>query len=254
MQISKALVRKPGRNFCDGVTEAELGAPNFELAVSQHNNYCQLLESCGIELIKLEADPAHPDCCFVEDAAIIVGDTAVVTRLGHESRQGEETAVGEVLACHKKMARIVAPGTVDGGDVMRVGTHFFIGISKRTNEEGARQLSEIVEGCGMTASTVPVDRFIHLKTGVSDIDDQCIIGLDEIVSLKQFNGVPKKIIVPREEHCAANCLSFNSNVLVPHDSPEAVAALERHGVRVLTIDTSEFQKMDGRLTCLSILF
>lgn len=254
MTISKALVRRPGKNFCEGVTEANLGAPDFDLAISQHENYCQMIESCGVEVISLDEDLEHPDCCFVEDAAIIVGDTAVVTRLGHESRQGEEAVVGETLSRYMKIKRIASPGTVDGGDIMRVGTHLFIGVSKRTNDDGARQLTEIAKSRGMSTSLVPVERFIHLKTAVSNIDAKCIIGLDEIVSLPFFANVPKKIIVPPEEHCAANCLSFNGNVLVPHNSPKTVAMLEAHGLKVMTINTSEFQKMDGRLTCLSILF
>lgn len=254
MRISKALVRKPGSNFADGVTEANLGAPDLQLALSQHSRYCQMLESCGLEVITLEADLNHPDCCFVEDAAIIVNDTAVVTRLGHNSRQGEEKAVGEALSRYKKIERISAPGTVDGGDVMRVGSHFFIGVSKRTNEDGAAQLAKIVKACGMTASMVPVEEFIHLKTAVSGVDDECIIGLKDLVSKEHFNRIAKKIIVPPEEHCAANCLSLNGTILVPQDSPKTVGMLESHGLKVMTVDTSEFQKMDGRLTCLSILF
>lgn len=254
MQFSKAIVRKPGENFSKGVTEAELGAPDLNLALAQHEQYCETLQSCGVDLISLEADPLYPDCCFVEDTAIVAGDAFVATRMGHPSRRGEVWTVSDALSRYKKMEFILEPGTVDGGDVMRVGSHYFIGVSKRTNKEGAIQLVEILKRYLMTASIVAVDRFIHLKTAVSAVNEHCIMGLAELVSDKQFDAVPHKILVPPDEHWAANCLSVNGNVLVPSECPKTVKTLESMGLKVRVVDTSEFQKMDGRLTCLSVLF
>ena len=253
-QFTKAIVRPPARNFEDGVTEAELGKPDFETALRQHEAYCRALENCGLELIQLPCDPDFPDSCFVEDTAIVVDDSAVVTRLGHPKRRGEETAVEMALLRFKTIKRIQEPGTVDGGDVMRVGEHFFIGLSQRTNETGAAQLEEVLHGCGKTSSTLAVKDYIHLKTFISSIDQETIVGLINKIPHAIAEVTNHQVTVSEEEHWAANCLSANGFVLVPNNRPQALAQLEKLGKKVISIETSEFQKMDGRLTCLSILF
>ena len=179
---SKAIIRKPAPNFRDGLTESNLGMPDYELALAQHGHYCQALQVCGLEIIELEPEPSFPDACFVEDAAIIVDDQAVVSRLGHPSRRGEETSIADILASYKQLTFIKEPGTIDGGDVMQVGDHFFIGLTKRTNEEGAGRLADILRNCGKTSSTVRVENFIHLKTFVTSIDADTLVGLTKHMS------------------------------------------------------------------------
>jgi len=249
---SKAIVRPPAENFSDGVTEADLGMPDYQLALKQHDDYCRALQACGLELIKLAPDSRYPDSCFVEDAAIIVGDHAVISRLGHPTRRGEESAIADVLAGCKALVRVEAPGTIDGGDVMAVGDHFFIGLTGRTNEAGAAQLAAVARKCGMTSSTVPIDKWVHLKTAMSAVDSDTMLCLDGIPE-SSFSAVRKKVTVPQEEHWAANSLSTNGFVLVPTNCPRTAQRVQESGKKVLTVDTSEFQKMDGRLTCLSIL-
>lgn len=251
-RFTHAIVRPPSESFHLGLTEANLGAPDYGKALEQHAVYCAALQECGLELAALPPVDEFPDACFVEDTAIVIDDTVAITRIGATSRRGEESAVANFLGARKKLAYIEEPGTLDGGDVMRVGDHFYIGLSKRTNQPGAKQLASIVESCGKTASTIPVADFIHLKTFMSTVDRSTVIGLQ-----KYFPGVLRAftpLFVPEREHWAANCVSANGFVVIPADCPETEAILQKHGQEVLTVDVCEFQKMDGRLTCLSILF
>ena len=145
----KAIVREPGKNFAAGLTSVDLGAPDIERAVEQHRAYCEALESCGLELIRLPPDEQHPDSTFVEDTALLTARGAVITRPGAESRRGEIDAIESALREHYgELQFIRAPGTVDAGDVCEAGEHFFIGISLRTNEHGARQLAGFLESFG----------------------------------------------------------------------------------------------------------
>ncbi len=253
-RYSHALVRPPADNFFDGVTEANLGLPDIQLALEQHANYCAALRNCGLELIILPPEQAYPDSCFVEDTAIVVDrKTVVIARPGHTTRRGEEKSVRETLSKHKTIIDIEEPGTVDGGDIMHVGDHFFIGLSKRTNREGADQLSEAIIRCGKSASTLPVEKFIHLKTFITSINADTVIGLINHIP-EQLQHVKNQILVPAKEHWAANCLSANGTVILPVNCPITEASVRNLGLQVATVDVSEFQKMDGRLTCLSILF
>jgi len=254
MHLSKAVVRIPTLNFCDGITEANLGMPDFERAMLQHELYCKALEECGLELINLPPDADHPDACFVEDAAVVVDDTVVIARLGHPSRRGEEKSVEAALQVFKQLRHIEPPGTMDGGDIMRVGDHYFIGISQRTNKEGATQLATILKSLGKAVTTISVEKFIHLKTYVSSIDDHTVLCLDGCISNEELQPATRIIMVPAEEHWAANCAGVNGFVLIPANCPRTAAALQEAGKKILPLEMSEFQKMDGRLTCLSILF
>ncbi len=132
---TKAIVRRPGRNFAEGITTSNLGKPDFEKALEQHSAYCNALTGCGLELIVLEADERYPDGCFVEDTAIVTSEVAVITRPGAASRMGEEAEISETLSEFRKIETIKFPGTLDGGDVLRAENHFFIGISGRTNRD-----------------------------------------------------------------------------------------------------------------------
>ncbi len=249
----RALVRPPGPNFKDGLTEAALGAPDYHLALAQHEGYCRALAMCGLELITLPPDPNYPDSCFVEDAAVIIDGIAVITRIGHAARRGEEKAVGAALADFKQILNIEEPGTVDGGYVMLLADHLFVGLSRRTNREGAEQLMEIARSAGKSASAIPVSDFLHLKTFVSPIADDTILLLKDTISATYFEMVRNIIEVPREEHWAANCIGINGFAVAPAGCDKTRASLEKAGKTVFSVDVSEFQKMDGRLTCLSVL-
>ena len=185
-----AIVRKLGGNFADGLTSF-VGAPvNLALANDQHDAYCAALEKCGLAVDRLEADLAHPDSTFVEDVAIVTEDFAVITRPGAKSRAGEIANIREPLKkCFRTVHEIAAPGTLDGGDICEAGKHFFIGVSRRTNEEGAKQLANFLAQGGYTSSFVDIramKSILHLKSGIACIGERELVVMEE-------NGAPRRI-------------------------------------------------------------
>jgi len=252
-EYKSALVRKPGSNFASGLTHGNLGLANAQKAMLQHEAYCDTLASLGLALRLLEADPDYPDGCFVEDTAIILDDLAVVTSPGHPARAGETRAVRKELEGRFAISTIEEPGTLDGGDVLRVGKRFFIGLTERTNQEGARQLQSILEDHGMAVAIIEVRRFLHLKSGVTGLDDDAILCIEEYAAHESFAGIARKLVVPDSEEYAANCLSVNGRVIIADGFPGTRSILEKAGLKVIALNTTEFQKMDGALTCLSLL-
>src|SRR5215211_1787359 len=170
MKFTHAIVRPPAATFADGITSSGPGAPELSLALEQHEAYCRVLERLGLSLVRLPPDPAFPDSTFVEDAAIVTTQGAILTRPGAPSRAGEVTSLGEALCrWFPELDRISAPGTVDGGDVCEAGDHFFIGLSHRTNEQGAAQLSRWLAAGDFTSSVIDIREMqgiLHLKTGL----------------------------------------------------------------------------------------
>ncbi|UCD06785.1 MAG: N(G),N(G)-dimethylarginine dimethylaminohydrolase [candidate division WOR-3 bacterium] len=252
--FTKAIVRTPGRSIINGVTTAHLGKPDYRKALEQHGHYIQALKSCGLEVIVMPSDENYPDSTFVEDCAVLTEKCAIVGRLGIDSRQGEEVGVEEILRkYYSKILRIEEPGTLEGGDVLRVGDHFYIGITKRTNLEGARQLSDILNGFGYTSSTVPVTEVLHLKTGVGDLGEGCVAVAGEFAGNAAFAHL-KRVFIDDEERNAANCARINEYVLMPGGYTKAKKKIENAGFPVIEIDISEFQKIDGGISCLSLRF
>ena len=248
--FTRAIVRKPGNNFADGITTTKLGNPNYELALNQHDQYCEALKKCGLKLTILESDIKYPDGCFVEDVAIITEKCAIISRLGNSARQGEEEKIKEVLSRKMKIENIKSPGTVDGGDILRIKNHFYIGLSKRTNQRGANQLKSILLNYGYTASTVPVKNILHLKTGIT------YIGRDNIVSIQDFSDRFKEFNViqtDKDESYSANCLFVNDFLLIPKGFPKMRQKILDLRYKIIEVEMSEFRKMDGGLTCLSLL-
>ena len=253
MNFTVAITRKPGENFAKGLTTAKLGKPNYELAFEQHAAYVDALKDTGLRVIELDPQPAYPDAHFVEDTAVVTPAVAVITNPGAASRQGEEQSIAEVLQQYRKLETIQAPGTLDGGDVLMVDNHFLIGISERTNPEGAQQLGRIVEKYGNTFSTVEVGAGLHFKSSVN------YLGQNHILVTQAFRKHPAlsrydKIIVDRKEEYAANTLWINDHLLIPSGFPRTREKLSRLGQKIIELDVSEMQKMDGGLTCLSIRF
>jgi dimethylargininase len=247
----KAIVRRPGRNFTEGITTSNLGRPDFEKAIEQHSAYCDALTGCGLELIVLEADERYPDGCFVEDTAIVTGEVAVITRPGAASRMGEEAEISETLSEFRKIETIKLPGTLDGGDVLRVENHFFIGISGRTNRDGAWQLSAILSKYGYTVSETEVGSGLHLKSGIAYLGKGNFISAEGFSKITGSSGI---IISDREESYSANCLPVNDFLLIPKGFPKSKKKIVELGYNIIELDMSEFRKMDGGLTCLSLLF
>ncbi|MEK6962831.1 MAG: arginine deiminase family protein [Nanoarchaeota archaeon] len=248
-----AIVRKPGHNFAGGITTSNLGTQDYNKALKQHEDYCKVLESCGIKVFVLDADLKYPDGCFVEDTAIVTEQYAIITRLGHSTRQGEEEKIVEILSNYRKIVYIQSPATLDGGDILRVDKHFYIGLSKRTNREGAKQLTTILSKEGYTASTVPVKTVLHLKTGVTSIGMNNLLCIEEFQKrpeFKSFNVIP----ISKDEEYSANCLVVKEWLLMPKGFTRTRSKLKGLGYNITEIEMGEFAKMDGGLTCLSLLF
>ncbi|HZM11352.1 MAG TPA: arginine deiminase family protein [Candidatus Limnocylindrales bacterium] len=255
--FQRAIVRKPGDNFANGLTSAGLGMPDLSAALSQHEAYCRALESCGLQLIRLPADLQHPDSTFVEDTAILTSRSAILTRPGAASRLGEVTGVRETIdRFYSSIHQIAAPGTLDGGDICEAGSHFFIGISHRTNQEGARQLSQWLAADGFTSSMIDIRdqrSILHLKSGIAYLDKNDLVVMEELASREEFSGYNRIRPLPEESY-ACNCVLVNDRVLVPAGFPRLQEVLSLLGYKPLPLDMSEFRKMDGGLSCLSLRF
>ena len=252
--FTKAIVRTPGRSMAAGLTKANLGMPDYEKALQQHRQYIAALERCGLEVLVLDADDEYPDSTFVEDVALFTRHCAIITRPAAASRIGETTAIRPVLKrCHNCIEKIMAPGTLDGGDVMQVGQHFYIGISERTNAHGAGQLIAILKRYGMTGSTVKVTEYLHLKSGVTCVAKQTLLASGEFVSRPEFSDLTI-LPVAAEETGAANCIHINGRILMPEGFPKTRQLLAKRESQIIEVDISEFAKLDGGLTCLSLRF
>jgi len=253
--LTKAIVRKPCRNFASGETSVDLGKPDYELALQQHEAYCRALESCGLDLIRLPADDRYPDSTFVEDTAILTSKGAVIMRPGAPSRLGEVDHIERTLReYYSDPGRIETPGTVDGGDICEAGSHFFIGLSRRTNEEGAAQLARILDSLGYSSSLIDIrglSNILHLKSGLAYLSDRRLVIIDALSNEKEFSGYDL-IRLNSDEEYAANCLSLNGKILIASGFPLLERELE--GYSIISLDMSEFQKMDGGLSCLSLRF
>jgi dimethylargininase len=253
--FTKAIVRTPGSNFDAGLTTADFGAPRLDLVFEQHQRYCQALIDCGLILTTLEADLRFPDSTFVEDTAVLTAQGAVLTRPGAASREGEVDAIRPaILNFFPSPLAIEAPGTVDGGDICEAEEHFFIGLSHRTNAEGARQLAGHLASFGYTSSTIdvrPITTILHLKSGISYIGENTLVVIEKMAQNEQFRGFDL-IRVAAEESYAGNCVRVNDRVLVATGYPSLTAELRARGFNPLALDMSEFQKMDGGLSCLSL--
>jgi dimethylargininase len=255
--FTRAIVRPPAPNFSEGLTTARLGAPDYGQVQTQHQDYCAALEQCGLTLLTLLPDPEFPDSTFVEDTAVLTERCAVLTRPGAPSRAGEVARIKDRLDdFYPSLMSIQAPGTLDGGDVCELGEHFFIGISERTNEAGARQLADSLAAYSYTATFVDIrneDRILHLKSGLSFLGGKRIAIIDALADRAEFRGY-ELIRVPAGEEYAANCVLIKDYVLVAGGYPAFTGKLKELGYQTIALDMSEFRKMDGGLSCLSLRF
>lgn len=238
----------------DGLTTAGLGVPDYERALAQHDAYIAALERCGLAVTLLPPEEEFPDSTFVEDTALVTPAGAIITRPGAPSRRGEITAIADTLAaCCRLLGRIEAPGTVDAGDILAVGGHYYIGLSSRTNNEGAAQMLRILAANGLSGSTIPLTRMLHLKSGVAYLENSNLIVAGELRDRAEWSGFNTTPVDDAEAY-AANCLWLNGTVLVAAGFPKAKAAIERLGYPTIALEMSEFRKLDGGLSCLSLRF
>ena len=253
MTFTHAITRRPGREVAAGITTSTLGPPDYTKTIEQFEAYMEALKFCGIKVIELEPLEGHPDAHFVEDTAVVTPDIAVVTNPGAAARKGEVSSIAAALRPFRQTVRIEPPGTIDGGDVLMVGRHLLIGLSDRTNAHGARQLGEAVAAFDYTWATVTVADGLHFKSSVN------AVAADTLLTTPSFAGHPaldgfKKIVLSPQEAYAGNTLLVNGHLIMPLGFADTRRKLEALGNPIMELDTSEFRKMDGGLTCLSLRF
>ena len=251
--FTRAITRKPGKNFHRGITGVSLGTPGYTLILQQHDAYIRTLRSLGLEVILLDAHPDFPDAYFVEDTAVVTPEVAAITLPGAAARQGEEDTIEAVLAKYRKTVRIRSPGTLDGGDVFAAGNHYYIGLSERTNKNGAEQLGSILEEYDHSRTIIPVRYGLHLRAGVNYIGHNTLLLNEEYATLEAFKKY-SRIVLDKDEAYAANTLWTNDRLITPKGFPKTRKKLSTMGIEIIELDVSEMHKMDGGLTCMSIRF
>jgi dimethylargininase len=224
-----------------------------ELAREQHKRYCEILEQLGLTLIFIDPDDRFPDCCFVEDPAIVIGDTAIISRMGAKSRIGEEIEVRNTLSQYKTVKEIKPPGTLDGGDVLRINEKIYVGLSERTNQFAIQQVPTYLSDYGYRVIPVKIEHILHLKSACTYIGNNYIVMFPGHFDEGIFSAYDR-IIIQKKEAYSANCLSVNGKVLVQKGYPNTKKLIEDTGFETVDIEMSEFRKGGGSLTCLSIIF
>lgn len=250
-----AITRAVASSFANALSARPPDPPiDVGRAREQHGAYVAALGRLGLETVVLDADDACPDCCFVEDACVVVGDAALATRPGAATRRAEVEAVAAAVARHRRVERMEAPATLDGGDCLLLGLTFYVGRSARTNDAGIARLREVATPRGFEVVAVPMPpSVLHLKTVCSPLADDVVLLAEGTLPRSTF-GRARVLLVPSSEAHAANVLAANGGVLVAHDAPATRELLETYGGRpVIPVDTSEMRKADGALTCLSVL-
>ena len=230
----------------------ERDAIDVDGARAQHAAYRVALESLGCEVLELPADAAYPDSVFVEDVALAFDEVAIATRPGAESRRNEGDAVLELLGSMRPVLRIEAPGTLDGGDVLRIGKRVFVGASARSNGSGHQQLRELLASHGYTVESVPMRDCLHLKSAVTQVGENAVLVNPAWGDVAAFAGYERIEVDASEEH-AANALRVGDALLYPDCFPRTLERLRTAGIKVVTVDVSELQKAEGAVTCCSIL-
>lgn len=254
LHFRNAIVRIPCSGIIDGLTSSNLGKPDYSMALEQHSGYIETLVKIGLKVKVLPENDLFPDSTFIEDVALCSPSCAVITNPGAESRRGETEGMRLVLKeFYNNIEEIRAPGNLEAGDVMMVEKHYYIGLSKRTNSEGADQLIKILGKYGMTGSKIQLDKMLHLKSGVSYLENNIMLVCGELINQIQFAGF-ERIEIDREESYAANSLWINGKVLVPAGFPKTRKKIEKAGMVTVVLNVSEFRKVDGGLSCLSLRF
>jgi dimethylargininase len=251
----RAIVRPPGESFARALSE-QMPRPTIEVgqARRQHAEYCAALRAAGAELVELPPDEAFPDACFVQDCAVIWRGDAILARFGAKSRRGEETAVRGALERPGtlRVTAIEPPGTVEGGDVLVIGSRLLVGLSARTNRAGLAQLRDRLELEGATVDGLAVPEGLHLLSGITYLGRGTVLATDLYAEMRAFAGL-EVIRVPAEEAYAANALGLGGAVVVPAGYPRTARLIREHGFEVLPVDLGEFAKADGGATCLSLI-
>jgi len=222
-------------------------------AAAQHAEYEAALAALGLRVLPLSPEPDLPDAVFVEDAAVVAAEVAVITRMGALSRRPEAESVAGELACYRPLRRLAEPATLDGGDVMHAESAFYVGVSRRTNDAGVRQLAAALEPFGYSVTPVEVRDCLHMKSACCYLGNRTILANRAWIDptpLRDF----RILDVAAEEPWAANVLAIGDSAILPSCFPATRRILERAGWNVILVDVSEIMKAEGGVTCMSLIF
>ena len=238
----------------NGISRAGLGTPDYRKALAQHADYIEALKECGLQVTVLPADENFPDSTFVEDVALMTPHCAILTNPAVPTRTLEtQSLLVTIREFYADIEIIEVPGTVEGGDIMMVGERFYIGLSERTNPTGAAQMIAILERYGMRGSVVDLTGVLHLKTGLGYLENNNLLACGEFLSKPEFQRYNLLQVDPEEAY-AANSVWVNGTVLTPKGFLKTRTLIASAGYKVREVDVSEFQKLDGGLSCLSLRF
>jgi len=251
----KAIVRSPGESYARALS-AQVPRPAIDVdrARQQHAEYCVALRAAGVELLELPPEEAFPDACFVQDCAVVWRSAAIMSRFGAESRQGEQAAARLAIETLQalRVSEIEPPATLEGGDVLVLGSRLIVGLSARTNRAGLAQLRDRLEIEGASVEGLAVPEGLHLLSGVTYLGRGIVLATDLYAGMPAFAGM-EVVRVPAEEAYAANVLGFGSAVVVPAGYPRTAKLIRERGFEILLVDLSEFAKADGGATCLALI-
>ncbi len=252
MDTKKAFVRRPSPRLAEGlVTHIERSPVDFELAEQQWQAYVDALHAAGWETIEVDPAPDCPDSAFIEDTMVVYGRVAVIARPGADERKPETAAAEEAArAIGYEVKHIVAPGTLDGGDILKHGGKVWVGEGDRTNAEGVRQLREHLAPLGAEVIAVPLTKVLHLKSAVTALPDGTIIGYEPVVDDVEFWG--EDFLGMPEEPGAHVVILDPETVLMSSAAQESIRRMEERGLNVVQVDISEYEKLEGCVTCLSV--
>ncbi len=249
-----ALIREVSPLLADcQLTYLERSPINLGLAIGQHLNYRNRLCDLGLKVSYLPSHPGMADAVFVEDTAVILDEIAVITRPGATSRRAETVSVADALAIYRRLDLIRPPGTLEGGDVLRIDRTLFVGLTSRTNQDGIQQLNRIVAPFDYRVEPVEVDGCLHLKTACTYLGDGSILANREWFDPSKFSDFVI-LDVPVDEPWSANTLKIGETLLIPLGFPVTQELLDKKGFDVQTIEIGELQKAEAGLTCLSLIF
>jgi dimethylargininase len=256
VRLTHAIVRTPATTFASGITTSQLGKPLLAKALEQHEAYCDALRQAGLDVVALTSDARYPDSTFVEDAAVVSGSRAIIARPGASSRLGETAAVRSAVATFfDAIDEIEAPGTLDGGDVCEADDRAFIGLSQRTNRNGAGQLASWFSAQGKPAAIVDIRDLpiLHLKSGMAYLGNRVFAVIGQLATRLEVPESALVAVTPSEAY-GANCVRVNGVVLIAEGHPLLQRELLQRGFEPCVLDVSEFRKIDGGVSYLSMRF
>lgn len=253
MKFTQVITRLPALNCAEGQTTANGGRPDSGKTRLQFFRYIEIMLELGIRVTILPAEADFPDAHFVEDPAVILPELAIITHSGVFSRQGEGALLADELEKYRPLYVMSHRGKLDGGDVLLAGRHFFIGLSARTDMTGIDEFASVVSPLGYDVTPVTMGSGLHLKSEVSYIGQNTLLMTSAYETLPVFAGF-RRLVVPDDEAYAGNTLLINGTLLMPEGYPVTQEMLRQTGMPVVTLDTSEFKRMDGSVSCLSLRF